>query len=329
MPNTGPDVVHVAAGILHDPHGRVLIAQRPPGRILAGKWEFPGGKIQPGETAYQALVRELHEELGIEVRAARPLIQLHHRYTHRDVRLDVFDVTDYRGVVHGREGQAIEWTLPEALDSVDLLDADAPIVRALRLPPLYVISDARRLGETVFLQRLEQALAAGLRLIQVREPTMAANDFQRLARAVVAIAHRFGARVLVNAEPSRVAACGADGVHLNGERLRSLQRRPLPADLWVGASCHNAEELARAAAIGADFAVLGPVLPTTSHPRASTLGWSRFHDLCSGVNLPVYALGGLVPADLSRARECGAQGLAMISGIWGARSIAQAVASVM
>jgi 8-oxo-dGTP diphosphatase len=134
--------------------------------------------------------------------------------------------------------------------------------------------------------------------------------------------------LLLNAEPERVPRCDADGVHLNGKRLAQYSSRPLDDHFWVAASCHNAEELRQAERLGADFAVLSPVAPTPSHPGAVPLGWEAFSRLCAGVNLPVYALGGMRTQDLARARQAGAQGLAMVSQIWGANSIEQAVTAL-
>jgi mutator protein MutT len=119
---------------LRDSAGAVLLAQRPPGKHLAGGWEFPGGKLEAGETRDGALARELHEEIGVEVDAARPLFSVTHAYPHRDILLDVWVVTSYRGVPQGLEGQTLRWCAPDDLPRADLLPADRPIVTALRLP---------------------------------------------------------------------------------------------------------------------------------------------------------------------------------------------------
>ena len=132
MPPAG--AVHVVAGALTGEGGRILIAQRPPGKPLAGGWEFPGGKLEPGETRRAGLARELAEELGIVIREPRPLIRVRHTYPHGDVLIDVFVVTRYDGVPRGLDGQALRWLTQEELERADLLPADRPIVRALRLP---------------------------------------------------------------------------------------------------------------------------------------------------------------------------------------------------
>lgn len=130
-PPTGRPAIDVAAGVLTDERGRVLIAQRPPGKHQAGWWEFPGGKIDAGETPYEGLVRELREELGIEVRAADTFITCTHEYPERIVTLHVFRVSTWSGRPSAVEGQALRWEQVAALMDVGLLPADRPIVSAL------------------------------------------------------------------------------------------------------------------------------------------------------------------------------------------------------
>ncbi len=127
-------VVHVVAAAVMDAHHRVLIAQRPAGTHLAGGWEFPGGKLEPGEERSAGLARELHEELGITMATPRPLIRVRHAYPSREIFLDVWIVRRYRGEPRGLDGQALRWCTREELATVELLPADGPIVRALWLP---------------------------------------------------------------------------------------------------------------------------------------------------------------------------------------------------
>jgi 8-oxo-dGTP diphosphatase len=313
---TVPDgALHVVAAVLVR-RGTVFITRRPAGSHLAGKWEFPGGKVHAGESALAALRRELHEETGIDVRAAHPFARVHHTYPEKTVFLDVWRVTAWGGAPHGREGQAIQWAPVTDLQPSGFPEADRPVLRRLQLPPLYAVSDAARLGTAEFLRRLDIALAAGLRLVQVREPHLPPEQLAEFAAAVVVRCRARGAKTVVNAEPALARDCGADGVHLNGRRLHALAQRPLHPDMLVGASCHNAAELAQAERIGADFAVLSPVAHTASHPEAEPLGWDRFRLLSAAHALPVYALGGMRLSDLAPAHAAGAQGIALIRGLW-------------
>ncbi len=306
--------VEVAAAVMLCEDGRFLLGQRPAGKVYAGYWEFPGGKIEPGEAPLAALGRELREELGIKIECAYPWLTRDYDYAHAAVRLRFFRVVRWAGMPHGRESQRFTWQSPHAITVDPLLPANAPILRALKLPPAYAISNAADLGEREFLRRLERALAGGLKLVQVREKGMTGNEALRFATDVVRLARVHGARVLVNGDAELAQQAGADGVHLTSARLKQLDRRPRLE--LVGASCHDADELARAQALGADFAVLGPVLPTPSHPGSAGIGWDRFSALLKDCPLPVYALGGLGPLDLETACRCGAHGISMMRAAW-------------
>ena len=123
--------IQVVAGALFDEHGRVLIAQRPPGKALAGRWEFPGGKLHDGESPWDGLVRELHEELGVEAHEGERLIRYSHAYPERVVWLDMWLVRSWSGAPRGLDGQALKWVEPGRLAEEDILEADQPIVDAL------------------------------------------------------------------------------------------------------------------------------------------------------------------------------------------------------
>jgi len=306
--------VEVVAAVIERPDGSFLLAQRPPDKVYAGYWEFPGGKVEPGEQLTDALARELHEELGIEVEVAYPWIVRTYTYPHAHVRLNFFRVHAWHGEPHGKEQQQLAWQHACALEVAPLLPANGPVLRALRLPFEYAITHAAEIGAQQQLSRLERRLVQGLRLIQVREKDMQAPALERFAAAVIASARTHGARVLINSDIDLAARLGADGVHLSAAQLAHLDRRP--ALDWCAASCHSAEELARAAQLGLDFAVLGPVQSTPTHPQAQPLGWESFAALARGAALPVFALGGMAPGDMETAWRSGAHGLAMVRGSW-------------
>jgi 8-oxo-dGTP diphosphatase len=315
MPSTAVEVTG-SAGVLIDDRGRVLLAQRPAHKHLGGMWEFPGGRIEEGEDARAGLARELHEELGIELDACEPLIHVRHAYPEKTVSLWFHRVTKWHGDPHGREGQPLRWVRPEEIVASELPPADVPVVRALQLPPLYAISAAARFGREVFLEKAAAVLAGGVSMIQLREPDLAPADYASLARELLRLCRRHDAKLLLNAEPAVVAQIGADGAHLPSRRLLTFTERPLPREKLVAASCHDQTELAHARAIGCDFCVLSPVLPTASHPGAPTLGWERFRQLAVAASMPVYALGGMQPEHVTTARAHWGQGIATLSGIW-------------
>jgi 8-oxo-dGTP diphosphatase len=308
-------IIHVVAGVLRDESGRILLAQRPAGKHLSGLWEFPGGKCEPGELPEHALRRELAEELGIETGAVEPLIAVPWQYPEKSILLDVCAVRDWRGEPHGREGQALRWCTIEEMRALPMPPADRPVVAALRLPPHYPITPEPGDDDASFLHAFGRLLDAGETCIQLRCKTVAPARLRVLTQAVCELAAQAGAQALINGDIVLAAELGV-GLHLPSSLLMQMRSRPLPPDCWVAASCHDARELAQAAAIGVDFVVLGPVLPTPSHPHAQTLGWDRFAELAAHAPLPVYALGGVGPRDLARARRAGAHGVAGISAFW-------------
>jgi 8-oxo-dGTP diphosphatase len=303
-------VVDVAAAVIERPDGSFLLAQRPAGKVYAGWWEFPGGKVEPREPPERALARELHEELGIEVRTAYPWITRVHVYAHATVRLNFYRVTAWGGVPQPRENQAIVWQRLDAPMAAPMLPANAPVLASLELPLEYAVTDAQTLGAAELLARVEARMKGGLRLVQVRDK---GNwERSRLIFAITSMARQYGAKVLVNGGPA------ADGIHYSAEQLLTLRARPQggPDCTLMAASCHTVEELGHAMAIGLDFVVLGPVKPTPTHPGAPALGWEGFRQIAEGASIPVYAIGGLKPQDLDAARRAGAHGLAMIRGSW-------------
>ena len=168
MPNTEPEPgadavtpVHVAVAVIVNEQGEVLIARRPDHLHQGGLWEFPGGKLEPGERVIKALSRELDEELGIAVESASPLIRVHHHYPQRPVLLDVWRVERWRGDAYGREGQPVMWVKSEMLQNYRFPAANIPIVTAVRLPERYLVTPDPGDDFGLFLSRLERCLSAG------------------------------------------------------------------------------------------------------------------------------------------------------------------------
>ncbi|MFH1600468.1 MAG: Nudix family hydrolase [Pseudomonadota bacterium] len=314
MPGDRPKPVHVAAAVLRDARGRILLARRTAGRDLAGAWEFPGGKVEPGESPREALDRELHEELGIRVLDAVPLVAVPQAYPDKRIVLDVYTVDSYEGTPRGRERQALAWSPLEKLHGYPMPPADRPVVAVLTRPPRYLISP-ESLQPAAWLAQLDKALAAGARRVQLRARGLTAQALANLAMDARTRCHAAGAELLVNGEAGLAADLGI-GLHLPARQLMALSSRPLPEGQTVAASCHDADELAQAEQLGLDFAVLGPVRATESHPGAPAMGWDQFSRLREAVSLPIYALGGLRPADVATARRHGGQGVAGIRAFW-------------
>ncbi|MBE7376328.1 Nudix family hydrolase [Pseudomonas lopnurensis] len=308
--------IHVAAAVIRSADGLVLIAKRPLDKHQGGLWEFPGGKVEEGEAVEAALARELLEELGIGVTAARPLIQVRHDYPDKQVLLDVWEVTAFSGEPHGAEGQPLAWVAPAQLPDYAFPAANRPIIAAARLPDRYLITPDGNSPQQL-LNGLARALDASIRLFQLRVPSLSRADYRALAADALALcAGR--AQLMLKGPLDWAADFPAAGWHLTAGQLRQHagQGRPVPAEQWLAASCHDAEELAIATELGVDFVTLSPVLPTPTHPGARPLGWSRVAELLQGFNQPAFMLGGMTSVHLPDARQAGAQGVAAIRALW-------------
>ena len=308
--------VEVVAGVIRDPRGRILLARRTEGRDLAGLWEFPGGKVEPGESPEAALVRELREELGIESEVGAPLIAVPQRYPGKRLRLDVRAIARWRGSAKGHEGQALAWVPPHKLPEYPMPPADRPVVAALLQPDRYLVTPPPGADDAAWLDGLRRALNAGMTRVHLRGgDAIDSARWRLLAEAGAALCRAVGAQVLLNGDVTLARALGI-GVHLRAAQLPALTARPLEPGCAVAASCHDVDELRRAEALGCDFAVLGPVAPTATHPNATLLEWNGFAALREQVALPIYAIGGLSSADGAIARTHGAQGIAAIRAFW-------------
>jgi 8-oxo-dGTP diphosphatase len=291
-----------------------LLGQRAPGTFYPGFWEFPGGKVEAGETPHDALVRELREELGIEVVRADPWLRRQHVYEHAHVRLNFFRVREWHGELHDHVHSALAWQRADGLTVSPMLPANAPVLAALALPDFYAITHAGEIGIDAQLLALAHALEGGLKLVQLREPKLDAPRRAAFVHAAVDLCHQYGARVLVNGDLTLAEAAGADGVHLPAVQLAAQTLRPdLPL---VAASCHSTAELERAAELGCDFAVFGPVRATATHPGIAGIGWDNFAAALAVPPLPTFALGGLSRADCDAAQRAGAHGIAAIRAAW-------------
>ncbi len=315
-----PKLIHVAAAVIRDSRGRILIARRPHDKHQGGLWEFPGGKVEPGEPVADALSRELEEELGIRVTSARPLILIPHHYPDKSVLLDVWDVDDFEGEAHGAEGQPVEWVMPDALDKFEFPAANAPIVTAAQLPERLLITGEAESSDA-YVERVETALGQGITHVMLRAKALDTDDFRLLYKRLEPLfepsqTKQPQTRLGVNTSVEQANALGAEHLHLTSERLEALSERAEFKGRWLSASCHTEQQIRMAEAKGLDFITLSPVQPTQSHPGEPAMGWEHFAELVSECVLPAYALGGLGESDLAKARQSGAQGVAAISAWW-------------
>jgi len=294
----------------------VLLAQRQGGQDFAGLWEFPGGKVEAGESIEVALKREVLEEVGLETAHWQPLISFPWQYGEKNLHFYVLETRDFEGEAIGREGQKLAWHSISDLNEISFPPANRGIVRALQLPELYMISG--QFEDTLdALERLEAALQEGVRLCQLRAKKMLEEAFVALAQKAVPLCHQYGARLLLNGEASLLQQVPeADGIQLASDQAKHYDCRPIPRDKWLGVSTHNAEQVAQALKLEADFLLLSPVKETSSHPGVPAMGWETFAGFADQVPVPIYALGGMKPSDVSQARLCGGQGIAAISGLW-------------
>ncbi|ETD68947.1 thiamine monophosphate synthase [Pelistega indica] len=312
--------IRVAVGVVLNPQGQVLLAQRPEDKPWAGWWEFPGGKIESGETEHQALARELKEELDITIGESYPWVHFTYEYPKTIVELSFRRVYTWNGEVRGLEQQAFAWTTPEkAHDLGELLPASVAPLKWLNIPGTYAISHfATPDQQEAYWQQFDQLLAQGVKLFQFREPTwhdgVGSTSLKALFDAMLVKCHAHGAKLLVNSIHPRAWWTLADGVQLRAQDAVQLEERPIPGDKLMGVSCHHLADILYANVLNADFVVLGHVEATPSHPNQPPLGWEQFQQFAQEAGRPVFAIGGQSIKRLEKAREHGAHGVAFMRG---------------
>lgn len=313
----------VVAAVIRDGDGRVLVSRRAGHKHQGGRWEFPGGKLEAGEAEPDGLRRELVEELDLSPLQARPLIALRHDYGDRIIHLRVWQVDAFAGGPAGAigcEGQEVAWVPLSELAALTFPDANRPIVTAAcwpavwHLPPMLPDMAA---WQSWLQQRLSlpaRASAAIRHGVIWRQPALSSDEYQAAAEWAVTACHSRGMMLFLHGDPACLQQVpAADGLHLPAELARRYRQRPVDAAHGLLVACHDPDELAHAQLLGADAALLSPVLPTRSHPGAPGLGWTTWSAWVAEVTLPVYALGGLSPDQLPQVWAAGGQGVAGIS----------------
>jgi 8-oxo-dGTP diphosphatase len=304
-------VVIAVIAVIRDKSNQVLIAQRAANQHQGGKWEFSGGKVEAGESAQQALTRELNEELGIQVNDCMRLIQIQHHYNTCTVFLDVYEVTRWQGEVCGKEGQPIRWVKINSLNNYDFPRANTPILQALMLPDTCLITPEID-SEAEFQQGIRNCLDKGITLIQFRAKTLPDDVYIKRAQWLIAQCKNANISLVLNSPPAQLAL--TTGLHLTSSQLLGLNNRPKAR--LLSAACHNKVELLKAQQLKVDFIFLSPIKTTLSHPEANGKGWQWFQQSINNINIPIYALGGLGIDDIETARQKGGQGIAAISQLW-------------
>ncbi|SFG63998.1 Nudix family hydrolase [Neptunomonas qingdaonensis] len=316
-------IIHVAAAVIEDGLGNIFLAKRPDDKHQGGLWEFPGGKVESGESPTTALIRELDEEVGIQVTESHPLIQVPYHYADKSVFLDVFRVTAFTGTAWGKEGQEACWVPVNELDSYSFPAANKPILNAVLLPEKVLITPAcESLSEC--LEGIKVAMGKhDLTWVMLRQKQLSDEDYCHWAVAIsadikAAIKDHVSKSALLtlNCSVELANRLNADGLHLTSARLMSLTCREEFTGRFLGASCHSLEELNQAAALKCDYVTLSPVNATGSHPETPAIGWLETEKLISETALPVLLLGGMHADDLSRAFNIGAHGIAAINAWW-------------
>lgn len=311
------DPIDVAVGVLCDEAGRILLARRPDGKGLSGYLEFPGGKVERGETPAEALARELSEEIGVHADTAysKPLIRYEYTYPGFTVRLHAYTVTRWQGEPVGAEGQELGWHERGSLTELPLLPANRPLMHALVLPILLRVTPLLTVEAVpAFANTLVSLITAGEPGgIVIRLDGEAA--LKQLQRHFTPVPSGAAGPVLLNLGDVATVPRGFSGLHLPGRVLYELNRRPTGPGL-MGASVHSPGEARRARELELDYVIVGNLRATPSHPGRPPLGWARFEEIALAAGLPAYAIGGLDPGDSELARRHWGQGVAGIRAFW-------------
>ena len=329
MQNTVPDqYLHVAVGVVCRKN-YILISKRAENRHQGNLWEFPGGKVESNETTFQALFRELHEELGITIEQAQPLISIPFSYPTKNkqqaavnVLLDVWKVSSFSGRPYGKENQPIKWVDRNQLATISFPQANQNIITALALPDSYIITPDNNISsektKQTYINRFKQLCTQGYSLIQLRfkKNTLDESVLQELNQ----IADNYQVKLQFNSASQITNKLDYShfGMHLISKDLHTESALNLRKKYhgYFSASCHNEEDVLRANALHLDFITISPVNHTNSHPDAKPLGWNHFEQLSSLAQMPVYALGGMNIENMDIAKQSGAQGIAAISAFW-------------
>ena len=282
----------------------------------AGWWEFPGGKLEINESPYEGLKREIFEELGVVIKKYKQWTTRRVVEKNKITILYFFLITSWTGMVEGREGQELQWVNLKKYNVTKVLPPNQVIHHALKndLPNVYAITNLQEISSENFFQALKRKVNDGLSLIQIREKNLLKTELKDFLVRIKKILHHTNVRIIINSNIDLAYKYELGGVHLNSKQLHELSH--FPKDLLVGASCHSENDLKVAEEKNADFAVLGSVKKTLTHPDLEPIGWVRFNKLVNNSNLPIYSIGGMTNSDILSSLEYGGIGIASQRAIW-------------
>ena len=306
--------VNVSVAVLINNNRQVLLGQRLHPKSWEGWWEFPGGKIEKGETSVDALYREIDEEIGVKITQFKKWVIRKYSHGGNDITLHFFKVYGWEGEVTSKENQKLVWTHLQNPNVSPILPANLFIQKAFDLPKYYAITNLSETSKKVFFNQLQNRISNGLKMIQVREKNISFDEFKIFSNEVIKICKPKGVKVIINSDVNLAYEIKADGVHLRSKDLISIKK--IPKNLIVSASCHTQEEIYIAEKLNINFLVLSAIKKTLSHPDIKPIGWDEFEKIVNRVNTPIYALGGLGVNDYSVALENGAIGIASQRSIW-------------
>ena len=303
-------IIKAVVGVLRNESEQILIAKRQDHQFMAGFWELPGGKIEGNETTKETIIRELNEELGIEVNALSLHQTMQYSYTDRVVELTIYNIDNYLNTPKGIEGQQIAWTSVQDLHNYQLLPTMKAFIDSITLPNKYWITPSSNHQSEAWMKKFNEKITQDISLIQLRSKTPLDSQF-------IADLHnkckKHNIKLLLNTTDKSFDESYCDGWHITTNEMLDLKSRPCADDKILGASTHDLNEALKAQKLGADFVVISPVQATQTHPDTIPLGWEAAKEVVDKLNIPVYFLGGMALNDLDKTLKIGAQGIAGIS----------------
>lgn len=305
----------ISLAVMVNSQGQILLSQRKKGLHLEGLWEFPGGKLFPGESFKQALRRETKEELNFKLGECKKLIDFNYSYPDRELHFQVFIVPVENVVIQHAENQTIRWLEKSQLQTLDLPDANEIICNALLMPDLYMIADHEILGDKI-IAVVEKQLQCGVRIVQYRiTDEYFSEQHIEIGRQLKTLCNKHSATLVLNSNWQLWQSIQPHGVHIKScdlSKYKDFQQQiPFQA---LSAACHNEHDVEWINRLAINSAIVGSVLPTQTHPQGATMGWVGFSRLCQKINKPVYAIGGCKPTDVDTSQVYGGQGIAAIRG---------------